>query len=48
MKLLQTIVLALSLVLGAAHAQNYPTKPVHILVGYAPGGGADILTRAFA
>jgi len=31
---------------GAASAQSaFPTKPVHIYVPYAAGGGVDILTR---
>jgi len=28
-----------------AHAQNYPTKPIHILSPYAPGGISDIASR---
>jgi tripartite-type tricarboxylate transporter receptor subunit TctC len=35
----------LSALLHTARAQGYPTKPVHIIVGFPPGGLTDIVAR---
>ena len=35
----------LALLAGPAVAQDYPNKPIRILVGYAAGGGNDIIVR---
>ena len=39
---------ALVLAMPAAHAQDYPTKPVRIIVPFAPGGSADVFGRFIA
>jgi tripartite-type tricarboxylate transporter receptor subunit TctC len=37
-----------ALAIGIAHAQEYPTKPIRIIVPLTPGSGADIAGRIIA
>jgi tripartite-type tricarboxylate transporter receptor subunit TctC len=43
--LVSTLTAAMVLVSDPAVAQTYPSKPIHILIPYAPGGIADIAAR---
>ncbi len=45
---LSRFVLALCFAAFAAHAQQYPSKPVRVLVGYAAGSSTDIVGRVMA
>jgi tripartite-type tricarboxylate transporter receptor subunit TctC len=44
-----TATLGLLLAAGSVHAQNnYPTKPIRVIVAFPPGGSTDILARMLA
>ena len=37
--------MALPAVLRQARAETFPSRPIHLLVGFPPGGAADIIAR---
>jgi tripartite-type tricarboxylate transporter receptor subunit TctC len=44
----KTLVVALTAFTAAAHADDYPSRPIRLVVPYTPGGGADSVARIIA
>ena len=47
-QVLASFVAALGLCLSVAHAENFPTRPITIIVPFAAGGPVDTTTRIVA
>ena len=47
-RLFAIVVLSALACIGPAEAQDYPSRPVRVIVGFAAGGGPDVLARTLA
>ncbi|HYG88747.1 MAG TPA: tripartite tricarboxylate transporter substrate binding protein [Azospirillum sp.] len=47
-KAVAATVVSVGLLTTGASAAEYPAKPIELIVPYAPGGGTDLVARAFA
>ena len=45
MVLMMALAWLVSVSLGSAHAQSYPSRPVKLISPFPPGGGVDIVGR---
>jgi tripartite-type tricarboxylate transporter receptor subunit TctC len=45
--MLRKIICCLAFITASAAAQQYPTKPVRLIVTYPPGGSSDLMARVF-
>ncbi len=47
-RILLLSLVALLAAAGAAHAQEYPSRPIHLIIPFPPGGSNDVVGRVFA
>ena len=43
-----TVAMVLWAAMGSALAQDYPVRPIRFMIGFAPGGSSDLVSRALA